>query len=137
MEWLVVAVIALVAFAAVLVPLFRRRAGGGEADEFDAGPLGSRPETGDGVIPPMAAGPATPVAPSGATAPDAPAEPTVPDAQRESADRDGLEREVARYRSAIRAGTLCRKCGAANPPESRFCAECGAGLPLTEAREFE
>jgi ribosomal protein L40E len=135
MEMFVIALIALAAFAVVLVPLFRRRTGA-DAHEFDAAPLRSRPETGEGVVPPMAAGPATPVAPAGAMAPDAPAEPAVPDAQTQTAGDDELEREVARYRAALRAGTLCRKCGAANPPDSRFCAECGAGLPLTDAEEF-
>lgn len=137
MEMLVVALIAMAAFAAVLIPLFRRSSDGSDAHEFDAPPFTSRPESGEGVVPPMAAGPATPVAPGGATAPDAPAEPTVPDAQVQTEAAPDLEREVTRYRTALRAGTLCRKCGAANPPESRFCADCGAALPLTDAQEFE
>jgi hypothetical protein len=40
-------------------------------------------------------------------------------------DDDALEREVARYRAALRAGTLCRRCGAAKREGSRYCAECG------------
>jgi hypothetical protein len=39
-----------------------------------------------------------------------------------------LEAEVARYRQAIRAGALCRRCHEANPRGSRFCAECGRRL---------
>lgn len=39
-----------------------------------------------------------------------------------------LEAEVAYYRSAVRAHTACRRCGLANPPGSRFCAECGRSL---------
>lgn len=41
---------------------------------------------------------------------------------------DELEREVARYRLALRAGTLCSACGGANEPGSRYCGECGAPL---------
>jgi hypothetical protein len=40
----------------------------------------------------------------------------------------GLRAEVDRYREAIRAGTLCDRCGHANAPGSRFCAECGRPL---------
>lgn len=36
--------------------------------------------------------------------------------------------EVERYRDAIRAGTLCERCGQANAPDSRFCGECGRPL---------
>jgi len=46
-------------------------------------------------------------------------------------DEAAIETEVARYRESLRAGSLCRRCGAANPPGSRYCAECGR--PLTEA----
>jgi ribosomal protein L40E len=172
MEMVIIAVVAVVAFAAVLVPLFRRGAGASsDASEFDSpadrpapkperqskskakpSPVprpvrGADPEGGAGIVPPMAAGPATPVAPTGATAPDAPAEPAVPGAQRQSRQEaaspdvalegdDALERDVARYRAALRAGTICRKCGEANPPGSRFCADCGSDLPVDDAQEF-
>jgi len=53
------------------------------------------------------------------------------------ATEDELELEVQRYRAALRAGTVCNKCGQANPAESRFCFDCGAPLPLAEAREFD
>jgi hypothetical protein len=156
MEIVIIAIVAVAAFAAVLYPLLRRRRGvTDDAAEFDeprapvtradadhAGRArrahrepAADPATGLGVIPPMAAGPATPVAPGGTTTPrpvgydshDSP----VP------ASEDRIEAEVARYREALRAGTICRKCGEANSPESRFCADCGAALPLTESHEFE
>jgi hypothetical protein len=51
--------------------------------------------------------------------------------ESEDADRTqgDVEAEVTRYRTAIRAGTLCRRCGRANPEGSFFCAECGRRLP--------
>ncbi len=39
-----------------------------------------------------------------------------------------VESEVQRYRVALRAGTICTRCGQANPPGSRFCGECGRPL---------
>nr|PZN90820.1 MAG: hypothetical protein DIU52_06280 [bacterium] len=43
---------------------------------------------------------------------------------------DGLlEAEIARYREALRAGTVCEHCTFANPPGSRYCADCGRRLP--------
>ncbi|MFP4624898.1 MAG: zinc-ribbon domain-containing protein [Gemmatimonadota bacterium] len=33
-----------------------------------------------------------------------------------------------RYRDALRAGTVCESCRAANPPGSRFCGQCGLEL---------
>jgi hypothetical protein len=45
----------------------------------------------------------------------------------------GLRAEVDRYREALRAGTLCDRCGQANAPGSRFCAECGR--PLSGGRQ--
>lgn len=44
-------------------------------------------------------------------------------------DDDSLDREVARYREALRAGTVCARCRFASPPGSRFCADCGNRLP--------
>lgn len=44
-------------------------------------------------------------------------------------DEAALEAELARYRAALRAGTLCDRCRQANPAASRFCAECGRRLP--------
>jgi hypothetical protein len=180
MEMMIIAAIAIVAFAAVLIPLFRRPAGGADAGEFEgdapapagkarrpadakpgrkpgpkpgpksrpesgpksghaggARPSGSRsvaeadPLRGEGVVPPMAAGPVSPV--------DASAEGADSTYSSDTAGMsdDELELEVQRYRAAMRAGTVCTKCGQANPADSSFCFDCGAALPLAEAREFE
>ncbi len=45
-----------------------------------------------------------------------------------------IEREVTRYREALRAGTVCARCKAANATASRFCAECGAALAPSAER---
>lgn len=51
-------------------------------------------------------------------------------------DTAALEREVERYRAALRAGTLCRRCGQANLQGSRFCQDCGRRLrPAAAHRE--
>ena len=47
---------------------------------------------------------------------------------RPDAMADDLEREIAAYRIALRAGTLCDRCGSANVGEALFCATCGARL---------
>jgi hypothetical protein len=124
MEMLVIAVVAIVAFAAVLLPLFRR-ANNGLADEreFDTGALQQHADDAAAarVDAPGRGGPTS----------DSNASDARPDA---SADR--IEREVLRYREALRAGTLCGRCGAANPPGSAYCADCGKRLPLADAREF-
>ena len=41
-----------------------------------------------------------------------------------------LEREILQYRDALRAGTVCPRCTTANPAGSRFCAQCGAAIPV-------
>lgn len=51
-----------------------------------------------------------------------------PQGEAPPGEHDELEREVARYRLALRAGTLCSECGRANEPGSRYCGECGAPL---------
>lgn len=43
-------------------------------------------------------------------------------------DEAWLDREVERYREAVRAGTVCGRCRFANPPGSRYCADCGTRL---------
>lgn len=48
-----------------------------------------------------------------------------------------VEQEVERYREAIRADTLCKRCGQANPAGSRYCFECGKQLPALDNEEFE
>lgn len=142
MEMLVIAVIAVVAFAAVLVPLFRRRPGYGDESEFENIPSAN---------PARAAAPS----PRPTTTPEAEstksdAQSTKPDAESTKSDAestspapdaastdDELELEVQRYRAAVRADTICAKCGQANPADSTYCFECGAGLPRADAREFE
>lgn len=103
MEMLAIALIVLVAFAAVLVPLLRRRGDGSSAPEH--------------------------------ASPDAAAADTP--ASGESAGDETIEQEVLRYREAVRADTVCGKCGQANPPDSAYCFECGARLPRADAKEFE
>jgi hypothetical protein len=49
------------------------------------------------------------------------------------ADDAALEAEIAEYRAALRAGTLCARCGYPNPAGSRFCAECGRALDAAAA----
>ncbi|MGH7501321.1 MAG: zinc-ribbon domain-containing protein [Longimicrobiales bacterium] len=39
-----------------------------------------------------------------------------------------IEPELQRYREAVRSGTVCSRCGQANPAGSRFCYECGRRL---------
>lgn len=48
---------------------------------------------------------------------------------------DDLEREIAAYRAALRAGTLCDRCGSANPEVARFCAACGRHLESERGEE--
>lgn len=43
-------------------------------------------------------------------------------------DRETLEADLDRYRDAVAGDTVCPRCRAANPPGSRFCAECGRAL---------
>jgi hypothetical protein len=150
MEMMIIAVVALAAFAAVLIPLFRRGTRTGDVNEFEGdADAGTDPARGRGIVPPMAAGPVTPVDAAGAADPATPADsPSVEQQAQEGAagqvartpspaTEDELELEVQRYRAALRAGTVCNKCGQANPADSRFCFDCGAPLPLAEAREFD
>lgn len=115
MEMLVIGLVALAAFAAVLVPLFRRRPGVGDEKEFEN-------------IPPAA---------TEATESRTDEPPQAPAAADARSEEDRVEAEVLRYREAVRAGTVCRKCGQANPAGSAYCYECGARLPLADAKEFE
>ncbi len=57
-----------------------------------------------------------------------------PDAAAALDDR-AIEAEIARYREALRAGTVCVRCTFANPPGSRFCADCGRLLAEPGAAE--
>lgn len=49
-------------------------------------------------------------------------------AESGAADDASLETEIRQYRAALRAGTLCRRCGRANRDGARFCADCGRAL---------
>ena len=43
-------------------------------------------------------------------------------------DPEDLDADIARYREALRAGTVCARCRQANEPGARFCADCGREL---------
>jgi hypothetical protein len=45
-----------------------------------------------------------------------------------AASDESLNQQVERYRDAIKRGTLCERCLAANPGGSRYCADCGKTL---------
>ena len=140
MEMLVIAVVAVAAFAAVLIPLFRRGPKGAEESEFEpvatptaGAPLsGTSPGTGPAV---SSRGSATV---SSAGMAGATAVPGIAEGSGTSGGaEDPLELEVQRYRVAVRSGTVCRKCGQANPAASVYCFDCGERLPLGDAKEFE
>ena len=40
-------------------------------------------------------------------------------------DDGALEAMVAKYRSALKAGTVCDRCLRDNPEGSKYCADCG------------
>ena len=46
---------------------------------------------------------------------------------------DEIDREVARYRDALRAGTVCGRSAQPNPPGSRFCSDYGRPLRAAAA----
>ena len=48
--------------------------------------------------------------------------------RRRYADAGALEADIERYREALAADTVCPRCRHANPPDARFCAECGREL---------
>jgi hypothetical protein len=128
MEMLVIGVIAVVAFGAVLIPLFRRRPSTGDAREFADSSVDASmnvPADDDGA--------------SAATTSrtDGPGYVDVENGVADEVAADEVELEVQRYRAAVRAGTVCRKCGQANPAESMFCFDCGERLPRGDAKEFE
>jgi len=116
MEIVIIALLAILVIGAVAVPLFRGGRGHrADAQEFALGPAPAATVNGAGT----AAAPAAAELPLTA-----------------AGTADALEAEVARYRSALVANTLCRRCGEANSPEARFCQECGKALPASDAQEF-
>ncbi|MGH7447274.1 MAG: hypothetical protein ACRELT_06920 [Longimicrobiales bacterium] len=143
MEMLIIGLVALAAFAAVLFPLFRRRPGIGDEREFENVPpaTGSPPPAaseGGAAAESTAAAQAAPTSEGAAAAQGAPAsEGAAPSEGDAATDGDAVEFEVLRYRAAVRAGTVCGKCGQANPAGSAYCFECGARLPVADAKEFE
>ena len=118
METVVIVLIALAAFAVVLLPLRRRGAPDAAAHREFA-------TTDDEII---AQRPAAALATANASST------TATDQLRSD---DAIEHAVLRYRDALRAGTLCARCGQANPPDSAYCGDCGKRLPLADAKEFE
>ena len=58
----------------------------------------------------------------------------------EMSDDASVEREIARYRTSVAAGTICRHCGEANTADAKFCADCGKPIRRTggaaDAQEF-
>lgn len=48
---------------------------------------------------------------------------------------DDLEREIAAYRTALRAGTLCDRCGSPNVGAALFCGSCGMRLEKERGEE--
>lgn len=61
--------------------------------------------------------------------------PDVAVADAEVLDDAALEAEIDRYRAAVRAGTVCRRCGQANPAGSVYCYECGQALAARGTRK--
>lgn len=127
MEMLVIGLVALAAFTAVLIPLFRRRPGFGDEKEFENIPAAASRESRSGEAADTARPGEDEAAPAGMD----------PDIAAGTGAEEDVEAEVLRYREAVRAGTVCRKCGQANPAGSAYCYECGSRLPLADAQEFE
>lgn len=48
------------------------------------------------------------------------------------AEGPDLDAAVERYRASLRAGTLCLRCGWANPAGSAYCSDCGEPLIAAE-----
>lgn len=132
MEMLVIGLVAIAAFTAVLIPLFRRRPGFGDEKEFENIPAAAADSKGQGGE----ADSAEKAVESDGHAPALPASDAAI-AAGSGPGQEHVEAEVLRYREAVRAGTVCRKCGQANPAGSSYCYECGSRLPLADAQEFE
>lgn len=41
---------------------------------------------------------------------------------------EDLEADIARYREALEAGTVCGHCRQANPADAAYCGDCGRPL---------
>jgi hypothetical protein len=113
MEIVIIGLLAVLVIGAVALPLFQGHRGThADAQEFAVEATSAPP-------PPSATDPAAAVA--------------VPVGRPGDA---AVEGEIARYRQAISGGTLCRRCGEANPPGSRFCRDCGKPLTANDAQEY-
>lgn len=111
MEIAIIGVLAIVVIAAVALPLFRGSAGHADAHEYGTGT--------EATSPPIT---------TGSPAFDVPVT---------AGDDAALEAEIARYREAVASGTVCRRCGEANPRDAKFCADCGKPLPRSaDAQEY-
>jgi hypothetical protein len=60
--------------------------------------------------------------------------PDAPVSEPEVLDEAALDAEIDRYRQAVRDGTICDRCGQANPAGSAFCYECGRALGARRAK---
>lgn len=109
MQTFVVIVIVVVAVVAVMFPLFRRQSVPTFPPLEDEPEEVALPDAGE-ILSEVDTGPPTGV-PAGAAA---------------------VEAEISRYRVALREGTLCPRCGTANPAGSRFCGECGRRLAAAD-----
>jgi hypothetical protein len=111
MEVAIIVLLVLAALAAVLYPILTGRSRPAPPPEV-AQRARARPRQAGGAA-------ARERGPAGGSSAAAPAS---------AADAD-TEAEVRRYRVALRAGTLCRRCAEANEPGARFCTRCGKPLP--------
>ena len=118
METIIIAILGLVVIAAVAIPLVRGGRGGHhDAREYAVEPGATTSPVGTSAAAPLPAD-------AGVFPPPTP--------------RDDIEAEVARYRAAVAAGTVCRRCGEANAADAKYCADCGKRLPAAseDAQEF-
>jgi hypothetical protein len=109
MDAVIIVLLVFAALAAVLYPIFRARQ---ESPGARTGVRRGRPRA------PAARRRATHAAAVASPAPAVPGD---------------VAAEVARYRDALRAGTLCHRCAEANDAGSRFCARCGGALAPEQA----
>jgi ribosomal protein L40E len=134
MEIAILALLGIVVILAVVAPLFRGRDHYADEAEFSLQTTSSaaRSAAAPGLASPgqLAAGAAaaSPVAAAAAAA--------SPVTEAAAVGAAALEGEVARYRDALKAGTLCSRCGEANPVDAKFCRDCGHALPASAAQEF-
>ena len=54
--------------------------------------------------------------------------PVARDASAEASPDENIDAEIAQYRDALHAHTICDRCLQANPAGSKYCFECGRTL---------